>query len=207
VIAMRHSSQGLTLLEVLIALALLCLIGAVLYPGLRTSVQAWTRTAEHADEIENNITSERFVRTEIEQLLPVMQITGTTQALAFRGDQRALEFVSPLPQLRALPGLYNIRLYGATQGSATLELRCQYELWRNQSLRSTAPEVVLLTDLTDIRFAYQMARDPAWQSVWSRPDVLPARVRVELATRTGRTQTWVIPVRAQSFAATPNATH
>jgi len=193
----RRAQGGLTLLEVLIALALLGLMVAVAYPGLRTIVLSWLRGADRANDLEEVVIVERFVRQEIEQAMPVYQTDGGRSTLVFRGDAGRVELVAPLPQLRAMPGLYHLTFTTVDSRAGRRTFGMRYRLWNAGN--DEVVDKVLFEGISALRFEFQAVGAKTWSPVWPASSRLPARVRVTL-DRSDRRWTWDIPVRAQAAA-------
>lgn len=104
----RH--HGFTLVELLIALALISLITLLLFSGLRLGTRAWEAVdaaAEHTGEL-------RLAQGFLMRVLSQAQLATVTLAeqsvVVFRGDSQNLEFAAPLSEHVGIAGRYVLRL-------------------------------------------------------------------------------------------------
>ena len=101
---------GFTLVELVIALALIGLITLLLFSGLRLGTRAWEGVEARAERTAGPRLARNFLTRELTQARP-MQITfDAEQILVFSGDAENLEFVAPLSEHVGTPGLYILRL-------------------------------------------------------------------------------------------------
>jgi general secretion pathway protein J len=104
----RHS--GFTLVELVIALALIGLISLLLFSGLRAGVRAWEKVETVAERIAEPRTARNFLARALLQAREERVIVDAEQVPVFRGDAQNLDFVSPLSEHVGTPGLYVLRL-------------------------------------------------------------------------------------------------
>lgn len=114
---------GFTLLELLVALALLGLILVVLFGALRLGSRSWDALESHAERAEGL----RLARGTLQRLL--LQARGLTKSVGdrytgvlFLGNGEQLEFVTPLSDYVGTPGLYLVRLFARGGGAGGLYL-------------------------------------------------------------------------------------
>jgi general secretion pathway protein J len=109
----RHrvrKQRGFTLVELLIALAIVSLITLMLFSGLSLGSRAW----EGVDAVSERVSEVRVARDFLMSTLS--QTRATTLTLdaemidVFAGDSERLEFVAPLSEQVGVPGLYILRL-------------------------------------------------------------------------------------------------
>ncbi|MBK1694766.1 general secretion pathway protein GspJ [Chromatium weissei] len=105
---MRH--HGFTLVELLIALALISLITLLLFSGLRLGSRAWEAvdsTAEHTGEL-------RLAQSFLLRVFSQAQLATVTLeekvVTVFGGDSTHLEFAAPLSEHVGIAGRYALRL-------------------------------------------------------------------------------------------------
>lgn len=102
--------SGFTLVELLIALAMVGLITLLLFSALRIGARAW----DAVDLVAERTGALRLARDFLQRTLS--QARGTTlifdgaQVSAFAGDAERLEFVAPLAERVGVPGVYILRL-------------------------------------------------------------------------------------------------
>lgn len=120
-IPFRHA--GFTLVELLVALALLSLILVVLFGALRLGSRSWDSLERHTERAE----SLRLTRGAIQRMLLQAQSLKKTLAdrqnmLLFFGGGDQIEFVTPLSEYVGTRGLYLVRLFVRDGGAGGLYL-------------------------------------------------------------------------------------
>ncbi len=186
----RAPPAGFTLLEVLIALALLGFILVALASGVRFGVRAWQaeeRRGAGAAELEVvHGLLRRMVATA--QPLPLAGLGPIGASLYFDGRPSAMSFVSDLPEAIGGAGPYDLALELAEGGRLVLR-------WRPHArpVPGSSPGPYAETELMrgvaalDLRyFVPATTSQPAgWLADWRQPGTLPALVRVRLRLAEG----------------------
>jgi general secretion pathway protein J len=186
-------ARGFTLLEILIALALVAVIMTLLLGSIRVGAGLWAQGERKADAAARLLTTENFFRTYLSDALPLRETpkSGTFQPalngsrLLFGGGSRELEFVGVLPpQVRG--GLYKFRLHWAEDGERS-DLILSLRPFAAADDAEPIEDVTVLEDIEDLRFSYYrraaVETEPSeWVEAWGE-DYLPALVRVEIALR------------------------
>lgn len=101
---------GFTLVELVIALALIGLISLLLFAGLRLGTRAWEGVETMAERIAEPRVAVDFLARALTQARPAQIMFDAEQVLIFSGDEETLEFVAPLSEHVGTPGLYILRL-------------------------------------------------------------------------------------------------
>ena len=182
---------GFTLVELLVALALLALLSALLFGGLRMGRAAVTRSEAATEELQRTALGLAVARRELEQANPLPLGNVTDPRIAFAGDAAGVVFVAPPGAYLALGGdeITWLAIEGGPQG-ARLVLRYrpldrQNDRWPPTLERSAMQTVVLLDGLARAEFAYFGRSDPAagpqWQSAWQDAAALPLLIRISVA--------------------------
>jgi len=106
----RHSQQGLTLLEMMIALLLLSMLLMLLFGGLRLASSSWDRGSAFTDHVSQMQLVENFMRREISQAVPYrlkLNPQDPNALLAgYEGTTHRLRFVARMPAAAVKGGLY-----------------------------------------------------------------------------------------------------
>jgi len=179
-------SRGFTLLEILLALALLALVML----GVWGAMASATRIAHSADAVmarsESVRTVQQFLRRYVSaaQLQPYLA-EGDARARMFEGDATSMRYVAPLPMQSGHAGLYvqTIRLVKDPAGGASLEL--VYQPYSDDTPQAgDAVTHLLLADLQGGQFQYLAAaafdKPAAWRDDWQAANGLPLAVRIHL---------------------------
>ncbi|MGH6644657.1 MAG: prepilin-type N-terminal cleavage/methylation domain-containing protein, partial [Bradyrhizobium sp.] len=149
-------TAGFTLVEMLLALAILGLLSVLLFGGFRFGLRAWEvgdRRLDRADEI---VVVQNFLRRELSQIIAIPQ--GLGQPLAFWGEPKSVMFLAPLPERGNLGGIYALKIASAPAGSDEAPLVMAWQLFRPDMdlSQGMAPGQTypLLTGVESISFSY-----------------------------------------------------
>ncbi|MCG6861222.1 MAG: prepilin-type N-terminal cleavage/methylation domain-containing protein [Chromatiaceae bacterium] len=115
---LRVLSSGFTLVELIIALALIGLITLLLFSGLRLGTRAWEGVEVIAERTAEPRIAHNFLARALMQARPAQVTLDAEPVLVFGGDAENLEFVAPLSEHVGTPGLYILRL-SLEQGKKT----------------------------------------------------------------------------------------
>ncbi len=195
------SGAGFTLLEVLVALAVLGLVSAMLVGGVRFGARAWeaqdSRLAA-ASELD-------AVRTLLGQLiaasapLPLVGLGAQNAPLYLDGRADGITMVTELPEALAGRDLYDASL--ALAGAGRLVLRWRPHL-RPRGGASPPPwqETEILRGVAALKlqyFAPATEDEPGrWSADWRLAAALPALVRLRLEFAPGDRRRWTELVTA-----------
>ncbi|MGN6790503.1 MAG: prepilin-type N-terminal cleavage/methylation domain-containing protein [Rhodanobacteraceae bacterium] len=182
----RARNAGFTLLEILLALALLALVML----GVWGAMAGATRITRSADAVmarsENVRTVQHFLRRYVSSASLQPYVTeGGGPARMFEGAATSMRYVAPLPLQSGHAGLYvqTIRLQQDASGRASLEL--VYQPYTGDAPETGSPTThLLLPDLRGGGFQYLAAaafgKPAAWRDDWQALNGLPLAVRIHL---------------------------
>lgn len=206
----RRKNDGFSLIEVIVALALLSAVAALI-------TQSISRTRAIFSAIRQNVASSDvlfahgYLRAALSQAMPTSSniatrppdLVGTSQRIAFR--------TSYAPQ-SLVDGIYRVEigLERSTTRAHGYDLVARSILFRPDPSDPAAGtrSSVLLADVRGILFSF-LGPDPqsngqvGWQSSWSVTDQLPRGVRVQMQFHSGDSRDWPlleIPLRFAEFA-------
>ncbi|MDO9712292.1 prepilin-type N-terminal cleavage/methylation domain-containing protein [Paracraurococcus lichenis] len=177
---------GFTLLELLVALAVLGFLMLGLLQGTRFGLQAWGMQARQLGRVADLDIADRALRRIVTQLMPSDDLTVP----GLRGTATGFEALTELPATAALP----TRLAQAALGvdrAGRLVLRWTPWLHARRLGPPPAPEESeLLRGLERIEVAYwSAAAGGGWLGAWTRPE-LPDLVRIRLVFARGDARRW-----------------
>lgn len=175
---------GFTLLELLVALALVGLIVAMLFGSLRFGIRVWEAGNETIEASAELRLVQGFIRRQLGQAFPVVRSKRSGDSyVEFDGQRDSLAFVAPMPAHLGGGGLYQITLT-VERSSGDYSLLMARRLFHpdvDDDVDDDEP-MVLIEGLRDIEFAYFGAEDntrsPEWHSEWREMDRLPSLVRI-----------------------------
>jgi general secretion pathway protein J len=116
---------GFTLVELLIALAMVALITLLLFSGLRVGSRAWDGVDAAAERTGALRQANAFLLRTLSQARAMTLVYDGESVPVFAGDTERLEFVAPLSEHVGIPGLYVLRLEseGSGDGAALVLTR------------------------------------------------------------------------------------
>ncbi|MBK1717426.1 general secretion pathway protein GspJ [Thiocystis violacea] len=109
--------RGFTLIEMVIALAIIGLISLLLFSGLRLGSRSWEAVEKVSDQISGPRLADGFLTRTLSQVRPASAIFDGETIFVFVGDAERLEFVAPLSEHVGISGLYVLRLTLEERGS------------------------------------------------------------------------------------------
>ena len=182
----RRAERGFTLLELLVAITLLGLIMTMAFSGFRLGTRAWERADAYDHEV-------YLVQQLIRQRLGAAYVAsdlalGTGEPPLFEGGRDYVRFVTALPDLFGVGGLYWVTLGVAGPADERALVRW-WRLYRPDGPASPSDRGddgeserrVLLDDIEDASFAYLgPSADPGWQDAWHEPFEAPRLVSIEI---------------------------
>ncbi len=201
----RARSRGVTLVEMLIALALLGMMATMALGGLRLGVRTWDTVGRRAEAESRGQIIRSFLRRTISQAVVAASVNADGKPqMAFVGNEESLSLVVPLASHLGLGGPQSIRLSveeADEPGKGRLLVLTRTPFYpRNIATGSLEVERhVLLEGLARARFAYlRVAEGGAreWVGVWDEP-TLPLLLRLTIE-RQGNGPSWpdlVVPLR------------
>jgi len=190
-----RGEAGFTLLELLVALALLGLVTAILASDFHFGLRAWEAGTGSLDDSERVQTAQDYLRRQLGQIYPLfVRTTAADGYVAFAGDGETMAFLAPLPRQMDTGGIRPFRL-SAPAGRA-LSVGWSDRLFDigDFPVASLDRETVLLPRTAAVRFAYFGADDertpPAWRNDWLHRRTLPRLIRIDVKFADGDRATW-----------------
>ncbi|HKZ04039.1 MAG TPA: type II secretion system protein GspJ [Methylomirabilota bacterium] len=189
-----RGAAGFTLVEVLIALALVAGVLAVALGAARVGLAAWRQGDARAEGLQHARSLALLLDQVISTASPYRIGTSDGGRLAFEGEPERLAFVTTAP---AVPPAAPI---------AFVALRLERDEAGLAIHQGLLPALDPLADLTPalrdgtvrgVRFRYRRTEDGTWSDRWSgaNQQSLPAAVEVTLTTARGPQPPVIIPLR------------
>lgn len=188
-----HRESGFTLLETLVALALLSLLTVFLIDGMRLGsryLQASVSRAEPADAVG---TVQDLLRRMLEETYPALAYGNTGTQPVFNGASDGLTFATVIPPQLGRGGYFRVQLY---VDRGRLLIRWQPE--RSQSIGAWGPDArgpyPLLDHVAQVRFRYfgvaTPGDSPRWVDQWRSFVRSPLLVQMDVRFTQGQTSVW-----------------
>jgi general secretion pathway protein J len=191
------AESGFTLLELLIALALLGLISALLYGSLSLSANSWDRGEAKVEQATDMRLAEEMLRQTLSAQHPLRFHKVVDQPLYFAGSNDSLSFAAALPG-RAGGGMFYFRVAVAPSGDRSrLTLSRVIPDYAANALPDfqDAESSVLAEDIAEVKFGYfgrdpdsNDATEPSWRDRWDDPQILPQLIRIDV--KPSKSQPW-----------------
>jgi general secretion pathway protein J len=190
----RSTLRGFTLIEVLLATALLAAGLALAFATLRAATATASRGEAIAARSERMRAVEGFLRARLASTRPVAFALDAGSGLAqrFVGEPDRMRFVADLPDYLGRGGPYLHELALQRDGDA-LRLTVALTVVQGGAVVEEAdprPPELLADGLRAVRFRYRAMdadnRLGQWQEQWRTPEALPLQVEVTLQDVDGR---------------------
>ena len=181
----RRGQIGFTLIEMLLAVALLAMVLALAYGGLRTSIRAAARGEVVIENTSHMRIVHQFMRRQLSQMLPLPYVSDEDERVMFEAGPDFIQFVAPMPGYLGLggPHVQRIELVRGQEGD---DLIYQHGLLRDYAEFGFGDRdpVLLIEGIDSASFSYlfRQGRDaqPEWLNAWDQPEVLPLAVEIDL---------------------------
>jgi len=192
---MRSRSRGFTLIEVVLALALLATIMVLLYSGLSFALRSWDAGDANGRRVADQRLGENFLRREMTEMFPMRWKDATVVKFAFEGEEDHVRFVSVRPPGIQRSGLALVSLETQeVEGSRARNLVMRRAMPSDEAVDfgplQGAEPAILMTNLESVAFAYFGAEndfaEPKWTESWSFAGSVPQLIRVRVKTTDGR---------------------
>lgn len=189
-----HPSAGFTLLEMLVALAILALFASVLPQAYGLVRRTWTLSGELARDNPEH-TARAFLASRISQTTPIFDRKTEGDEIAFTGGEDSLGFVAPMIHAPKGGGLYRFRIFIAPDAAGRSALMVSHEPHGPPIQRDgfgpapPAPEMHRLAPAAALRLRYfgrpALREKPQWLTAWSRVDAIPDLVELSISREDG----------------------
>ena len=181
-----HANRGFTLVEMVVAMALLSLVMLVLGSAIRSMGASAERIDTRTARIDEMRVATSFLR-EIVGRTAAQRLEAPATGLLFSGAAGGMSWVGVMPARFGAAGRYFFRLAVEqdTDGRAGLVLRLSPWRWEQKAMPdwSRADSRVLVRDVSDVSFSYAgQGFSEGWTPDWAPEEKkLPPRVRLQLS--------------------------
>lgn len=196
-------ARGMTLIEAMVALALIALLSVGLLAAFRLGSRTYRQVTRVDSGSWNVVVAQRFLRHILSAAYP-FEPAADSSARGINGSSDRLELTGPMPEAAGSMGHYRYVVTLRSRADGLYDLLVRSRLDRNGpapsvgSSTAEAPPDVLLTRIKSVQWAYLTApvsddsrapTQPQWLDSWNgaKPPLL---VRLRVAFPRGDTRAW-----------------
>ena len=185
----RNSAAGFTLIELVLALALLGAMMVLLYSGLAFALRSWDAGEVNGRRTADRRIGENFLRREMAELFPMRFKDAMAVKVAFEGGAQRWRFVSSRAPGITRGGLSLVGVEvesGATSRERNLVMRRAMpdDEAKDFGPLDHAERTVLIEDVESVRFDYFGTEsdftEPKWYDAWPYTERIPRLVRLRI---------------------------
>jgi general secretion pathway protein J len=180
--------RGFTLVELLVAIALVALLMVMVYEGLRSGQRAAETGQAFIDRTNRVRITHEFLRSQIGRLMPLPYKQDTTNGklYIFEGDDQRIRFVGPMPGYLGFGGTYVQEIEIIRDGAAKSLV---YRYWLHngfdeKNIDDSEPPVLLLEGIQNAEFRFKGINPEGkvsdWRSDWEDPQLTPLVVELKM---------------------------
>ena len=203
----RTASSGFTLIEVVLALAIFALMGAILYGAFSLSHSAVEKSEANSTRNQKQRAIADLLGSYIRSAFPYKE-SAQEPSICFNGESNTLTFVSAYSQAMGGRGMAKIQITKEddSNGRASVKLeeiapvRCKTDV----GAPGQSYALVLQPDAREFKLAYldPQAEDENWEDRWDGNErrLLPRAVGISFLNANGEEVRWIFPVMMSVLA-------
>jgi len=187
--------RGFTLIELVVAMALLAVMMLMLYSGLTFALRGWDAGDASGRRTADRRIGENFLRRELSELFPMRWKDPMTLKLAFEGESQRLRFVSSRPAGITLGGLSLVGLEVETDADTRTRNLVMRRAQPDDDAKDFGPleradqRSILVAGVESVVFTYFGSdsdfSDPRWVDRWEIPGRIPMLIRMRITSSDG----------------------
>lgn len=191
---MRRRNSGFTLIEMVVAMALLGTMMLLLYSGLTFGLRGWDAADVNGRRTADRRIAENFLRREIGETFPMRFKDPMTLKVAFEGKENVLRFVSSRPAGISANGLSLVSIGTEADDVKRTRNLVMRRAMPDDEAKDFAPlekgeRTVLFEGVEGVTFEYFGAEndftDPKWVEEWDYVGRIPQLIRIRMRTADG----------------------
>jgi general secretion pathway protein J len=190
----NQPSNGFTLIEVLIAMALLSIMVVLLFGSLKICADSWTKGENKITQVNEVAVVYNFFQQHLAVAKPLLKDfkqNDVQATLAFQGKNQSLQFASAFPASVGKLGLQLFSIKLAKEEEKQVIKVTITPLLPTEESQENKEEVVLLTGVSDFSIAYFGSDDGtdmssgSWHNEWLEKNTQPRLVRITISLDNG----------------------
>jgi general secretion pathway protein J len=202
-----EAQRGFTLLEVVVALAILSLCAMLLYEGMHLCLGGWQAAIDQAQREDSILAAQQFIRARLQTISPFRTDPSVSSEIPFAGSAQELEFTAPAPAAMGFGELrYVLRLHRTrTDGALVVRWRRTWNARIDRVAGDAWHEEPLIADVSNLEFQYFDTNAPEgskWRASWDERSV-PQLIRVIVKFATNDSRKWPRLVIKREIEADP----
>ena len=191
---MRRLDSGFTLIEMVVAMALLGTMMLLLYSGLTFGLRGWDAADVNGRRTADRRIAENFLRREIGETFPMRFKDPMALKVAFEGRENRLRFASSRPAGISASGLSLVSIEIEPDDVKRVRNLVMRRAMPDDEAKDFAPldrgeRTVLFEGVDGVTFEYFGAEndftDPKWVEAWEYAGRIPQLVRIRMRAADG----------------------
>jgi len=197
----KAASTGFTLIEVVLALTIFALMGAILYGAFSLGHSAAEKSEANATRNQRQRAMTELLGNYIRSAFPYKQ-SAQDQTVFFSGERDSVTFVSAYSHAMGGRGMAKIHLSKETDGEQRSILKVEetapVRTGEDALAAGSSHGVSFQADMREIRFAYLDPQDEEekWEDRWDGAErrALPRALAIQFVGGSGEEVRWIFPI-------------
>lgn len=191
-----RAQRGFTLIEMVVALAIVAMISVVLFESLRFGQRAHETVVDRGGSSWQVFSSQRLIRSLLEAAYPREAApTESVPVYGLEGDGEKVSVLAAAPLAAGGAGMqrYEIEPRRNTKGRIDLVVRWRTDPTTEAPTADSVAEETLIEDVASVQWAYMSTErdaEPAWTGQWRGRAELPRLVRLCVGFAADDPRTW-----------------
>jgi prepilin-type N-terminal cleavage/methylation domain-containing protein len=201
-LSINLTDAGFTLLEVVLAITLFALLGAILYGAFSVGHRAMEKTQVVFDDNQKFRSTVDLLGSYIRSSYPY-RASPQDPAVVYAGEETSAEFVSAFSLAQGGRGMAKIRIFAENGPLNTQVIKLEEQVPvridpEKETVAAISNTVVLREKVRDFRLTYLDPQDEGenWRERWDQDEHkgLPRAVRVSYRNENGKDVQWTFPL-------------
>jgi len=169
--------KGFTLIELIVAITILCLVTLIIGSGFRLGLRAWERGEAEAQETQRLRVLSGLISQNVKSAYPYKMDVEDKEIIVFQGENNSIMFVTTFADSSA--GGFKWVRYSYKDGVFAFKEGLLPD--KDFLDKISGNEEIIDSNIGEIKFEYLPSFEDEWGDSWNLGDGLPAAVRVKIA--------------------------